>query len=198
MTFQRAFALINYHLYSAVYFHNVTDHWDRLRWSYSLLSSGWVSSAPTLPSTAGSVFRGTGTNREVSGGFGEELFDETCLLQTPEPAWCCLCKTPEGTWQLPAVILAVRGLMWRWSRENKYMHRFSDITATRLDPGYWLLLRGNKKNYRYYRSMLFGRWRCVDYTPFTSPEDGQHCSLPADTTWDRTSRYVAAHKSACL
>lgn len=73
-----------------------------------------------------------GTNREVSGGFWEELLDETCLLQTAEPAWCCLCKKsdPEDTWQLPGLV--VRVLMWRWSRENKWIHRFTDIAASSL------------------------------------------------------------------
>lgn len=55
-----------------------------------LLSSGWLSSIPTLPSTEASVFRETGTNREVSGGLAEELFDETFLLKSREAAGCCL------------------------------------------------------------------------------------------------------------
>lgn len=59
---------------------------------YLLLSSAWLSSAPTLPFTVESVFRETGINREVSGGLAEELLDETFLLKTTEAAWCCLCK----------------------------------------------------------------------------------------------------------
>lgn len=51
---------------------------------YSLLSSGWLSSDPTLPSTGESVFSDTGTKREVSGGFGGELLDEAFLLQLKE------------------------------------------------------------------------------------------------------------------
>lgn len=110
---------------------------DQLRWIYSLLSSGWVSSNPTSPSVGESVFRDTGTNREVSGGFGEELLDEAFLLQTTEPDGYCLCNKPDpaDTWQLPAVMRADRILMWRWSRENKCIHRFTDIAASGLYPG---------------------------------------------------------------
>lgn len=57
---------------------------------YSLLSSGWLSSDPTLPSTGESVFSDTGTKREVSGGFGE-LLDEAFLLQLKEALYCWLC-----------------------------------------------------------------------------------------------------------
>lgn len=45
-------------------------------------------------------------------------------------------------------------------------------------------------------SMLFIQWTCEDYyTPPTSTEDGQH-SLPASTTWDKTSLCAGAHKCA--
>lgn len=110
---------------------------DQLRWIYSLLSSGCVSSAPTLPSTGVSVFRETGTNREVSGGFGEELFDETFLLQTTAPAWCGWCKKtePGDTWQLRAVQRTGCALMRRWSRENRDTQRLTDIAARGLYPG---------------------------------------------------------------
>lgn len=98
---------------------------------YSLLSSGCVSSIPTPPSAEDSVFRETGTNNEVSGGFREELLDETSLLQSTEPGRRCPCNKPdpEDTWQIPAVIRGVRELKCRWSREIKQAQRFIDMAA---------------------------------------------------------------------
>lgn len=110
-------------------YHAIVKLSGHLGWIYSLLSRGWVNSSPTDPSIGVSLFSETGTNRDVSGGLGGLLLDETFLLHTTEPDWCCLCNKPDPnvTWQLPAVIRGLRLLMWRWSRENKRTHRFTDI-----------------------------------------------------------------------
>lgn len=118
---------------------HATLNWNThlTRWVYSLLSSGWLSSAPTLPSNVESVFRETGTNREVSGGLGVELLDETFLMQVTEAACCFLCPdtTPGDTWLLPAQVQAARELMWRWSRESNNEQRVADMTASPLPRG---------------------------------------------------------------
>lgn len=105
-----------------------------LRGVYSLLSSGCVNSSPTAQSMEESIFRETGMNRDVSGVLGGGLLDETFLLQTTEPAWCCLCNKPDpnDTWQLPAVMRGLRVLIWRWSRLNNRIHRFTDIVISPL------------------------------------------------------------------
>lgn len=130
---------------------------DLLRWVYSLLSSGLLSSAPTLPSNEESIFSETGTNREVSGGLGVELSDEKFLKQIPESACCFLCTdtTPWDAWLLPTQVQAARELMWRWSRENNSEQRVADMAASCLS-GVLACPQNGKQNKRGYHfgSML--------------------------------------------
>lgn len=109
-----------------------------------------------------------GTNRDVSGGFWEEPLDETYLLQSTEPAGRRLWKKPDA-WQVPAVVVAVRVRMWRWSRENKNTHRFTDIAASSLYAPH----AGCGRSVCYCSSMPLSRSTCVNYTAPTSPEVGQ-------------------------
>lgn len=107
---------------------------DLLRWVYSLLSSGLLSSAPTPPSNNDSIFSETGTNKDVSGGLGVELLDEKFLKQIPVAACCFFCTdtTPVDAWLCPAQVQAALELMWRWSRESNNEQRVADMAASRL------------------------------------------------------------------
>lgn len=110
--------------------------WWSYRWTCWPLSRGWLSSKPTVPSTGDSVFRDTGTNREVSGALGGDLLEETLLLQT---VWCCSLNEPgpEVAWRLPAAMRAARLLMWRWSREKADIQRLADIVGPRCQQLLW-------------------------------------------------------------
>lgn len=105
---------------------------DRLRWVYSLLSSGLLSSTPTPPSNEESIFSETGTNKEVSGGLGVEVLEEKFLKQIPESACCLLCMdtTPPDSWLLPAQVQAARELKWRWRRKSNREQRFADMAVS--------------------------------------------------------------------
>ena len=131
-------------------------------WKYWPLASGWVSSAPTLPSTEKSVLSETGTNREVSGALGGELLEDTFLTR-----WC-LCNHPD-TWQLPpAVKRAARLLAWSCSRENNHTHRFTDMVP----PPVSIQSVGNLQTLLTVAPYCSAGLNMSD----NQPEDGQHIS----------------------
>lgn len=107
-----------------------------------LLSRGWVSSAPTLPSPESSFLMARGTNSEVSGGLDEELLDETVRLKPGETATFWLNAPGHRSTRLADRVPLPRGFRSLCAREKRCIHRFTDIldgrriSQTALGPGY--------------------------------------------------------------